>query len=273
VKDSTSIWYRKIPEINVWFPASSSKGIAYLFSINHPSPQSYFAKGEKMTLLKSHKVPKGVYLGVVMERGGSHEADDGRAIRIRHNRALPQPDVGHGLRVDLGDNERHLGVHPERGAVVHDDGAAGDGRGTVLPADAPAGAEERDVDAVEGPRRGEVLDGVLAVLEGEALPRGALAGQEAEAAVGEVPVRDDAEELLADRARGAHDGHGGPVLAQRHADGAGPAAGAAGARREEVRVADGGGGLHCGGAREAEAWGWVMGLALSIEFDLGCVCV
>ena len=170
-----------------------------------------------------------------MERRGSHEADDGWAIRICHNRPLPEPDVPHGLRVDLGDDERHLGIHPERGAVVDDDGAAGDCRGPVLPADAPAGAEQRDVDAVERPRGREVLDGVLAVLKGEALPRGPLAGEEAEAAVGEVPVRDDAEELLAHRARGAHDGHRGPVLAQRHAHGAGCAPvqrGAARGRRE-----------------------------------------
>uniref|UniRef100_A0A0A9F146 Cl345_1a n=1 Tax=Arundo donax TaxID=35708 RepID=A0A0A9F146_ARUDO len=184
-----------------------------------------------------------------MERRGSHEADDGRAIRIRHNSTLPQPDIRHGLGVDLRYHKRHLGVQPERGAVVHHDGAAGDGRGREFPADAPAGAEERDVDAIERPARGEVLDGVLAVLEGETLPRGPLAGEEAEAAVGEVPVGDDAEELLAHRARGADDGHGGPVLAQRHADGGGRASvpRAARGRREEVRVADGGGSLHCDG--------------------------
>jgi hypothetical protein len=184
---------------------------------------------------------------VAMERRGSHETDDGRAIWVRHNSTLSQPDISHGLRVDLGDDERHLGVHPERRAVVHDDGAAGDGRGAVLTADTPAGAEERDVDAVERPGRGEVLHGVLPVLEVEALPCGPLAGEESEAAVGEVPVGDDAEELLPDGAGGTDDGHGGPVLAQRHADDGGrplvPRAARGG--REEVWVADGGG-LHFG---------------------------
>lgn len=61
-----------------------------------------------------------------MQWRGSHEADDGRAVRVRHNSPLPQPDVRHGLGIDLRDHERHLGVHPEGGAVVHDDGTAGD---------------------------------------------------------------------------------------------------------------------------------------------------
>jgi hypothetical protein len=190
-----------------------------------------------------------------MERRGSHQTDDGRAIRIRHNSTLSQPDVGHGLRVDLGDDERHLGVHPERRAIVHHDGAAGDGGGAVLTADTPAGAEERDIDAVERPGRGEVLHGVLPVLEGDALPGGPLAGEEAEAAVGEVPVGDDAEELLPDGAGGADDGHGGPVLAQRHADGGRrpPVPRAGCGRREEALVADGG--VHLGWRRR----GWAGG--------------
>lgn len=189
-----------------------------------------------------------------MQRRDSHEADDGRTVRIRHNRPLPEPNARHGLGVDLGDDERHLGVHPVRGAVVHDDGAAGDGRGRVDAADAPSGAEERDVDPVEGPGLREVLDGVVAVLEGDAPAGGALAGEEAEAAVGEVAGGDDAQELLPDGARGAHDGHGGAVVPERHADGGGPPGGGAArerGRREEVGPVDGGGGLHFGGG------GWV----------------
>lgn len=191
------------------------------------------------------------YLGVAVQRCGSHEADDGGTVRVGHNSPLSQPDVRHGLGIDLGDDERHLGVHPEGGAVVHDDGAAGDGRGSVGAADPAAGAEERDVHPVERARRGEVLDGVLLALEREALPRGALAGEEAEAPVGEAPGGDDAEELLADGARRAHDRHRRPVLPQRHPHGGRRAARAAtaGVGAEEVRAVDGGGGgLHCGGA-------------------------
>jgi hypothetical protein len=41
---------------------------------------------------------------MVMERRSSNDAaDDGRAIRIHHNRALPQPGIFHGLRADFGD--------------------------------------------------------------------------------------------------------------------------------------------------------------------------
>lgn len=86
------------------------------------------------------------YLGVAMQRCDSHEADDGRTVGVGHNSTFPQPDVGHGLGVDLRDDERHVGVHPVGRAVVDDDGAAGDGGGRVGAADAPASAEESDVD-------------------------------------------------------------------------------------------------------------------------------
>lgn len=127
------------------------------------------------------------YLGVAVQRCGSHEADDGGTVRVGHNSPLSQPDVRHGLGIDLGDDERHLGVHPEGGAVVHDDGAAGDGRGSVGAADPPP-ALKSAMSPVERARRGEVLDGVLLALEREAL-RGALAGEEAEAPVGEARRR------------------------------------------------------------------------------------
>lgn len=183
-----------------------------------------------------------------MQWRDSHEADDGRTVRVGHNSPFPQPDVRHGLGIDLRDDERHLGVHPEGRAVVHDDSAASNGGTRVSAADASSGAEERDIDPFENPRRREVLDGVLAVLEGDALARGALAGEEAEAAVGEVAGGDDAEELLPDGARGAHDGHGRAVLAERHADGGRPPGAAPErGRRQEVGPVDGGGGLHCGG--------------------------
>jgi hypothetical protein len=126
---------------------------------------------------------------------------------ISHNSTLSHPDVRHGFRVDLGDDEWHLSVHQERRAIVHHDGATVDGRGSILTADTPADAEERDVDAVERLRRSEVMHGVLPLLEREALPGGPLTGEETEAgaAVGKASVGDDAEELLPDGAGGIDD--------------------------------------------------------------------
>ncbi|CAL9118748.1 unnamed protein product, partial [Musa textilis] len=80
-----------------------------------------------------------------------------------------------------------------------------------LLADRPAGAEQGDVDPVEALRT-ELLHGILAVLEGEALPGGPAAGEQADVPVGEVAVGKDPDELLADVAGHAHHRHRGSIL-------------------------------------------------------------
>ena len=56
---------------------------------------------------------------------------------------------GQVVRVDLADDERDLGVHPPGRRVVDDGGAALGRFGGEAPGGIAAGAEERDVDAVE----------------------------------------------------------------------------------------------------------------------------
>lgn len=152
-----------------------------------------------------------------MERGGGHEADDGGAVGVGDEAALAGPDldVGHGFRVHLGDDERNLGVHPERRAIIHHHAAPRHRRRAEGLADGPAGAEESDVDAVEALLL-ELLDHVLEALEGKPAAGGALAGEHPDAPVGEIPVGDHAEELLPDGAGDADYRQRRSILPQGH---------------------------------------------------------
>ncbi|GAA1854123.1 hypothetical protein GCM10009772_33660 [Pseudonocardia alni subsp. carboxydivorans] len=69
-----------------------------------------------------------------------------RAVRVGDD---PLGPLGHLLRVDLGHDERDLGVHPERAGVVDGDRAAGGGDRRPLGGDLVGHVEHRDVDAVE----------------------------------------------------------------------------------------------------------------------------
>lgn len=175
-------------------------------------------------------------LGTSMKRGSSHQAYNGGAIRVSNECALSRSgfDVLHCFGVHFGNYQRHLLVHPKRGAVVDHDRSTIDGDGAEVLADGAAGAEERDVDTVEALRR-ELLDDVVPVLEGDAAASGALGSQHMNGAVGEVAVGEDGEELLADGAGDAHDGDGGAVLAEGHSDPGGGGGGGLGAGREGAR--------------------------------------
>ena len=77
-----------------------------------------------------------------------------------------------------------------------------------------AGAEEGDVDALEG-GRGQLLDLVRLALELERLADRAGRGEQLQGSDGEVPSLEDAEDFYSDRAGGADDGdilgvHDGP---------------------------------------------------------------
>ena len=79
-------------------------------------------------------------------------------------------------RVDLGDHQRHVRVHPEGRGVVDHDGAGLHRDRRELPRDAAAGREQRDVDAVEGVLV-ELLDDDLLAAEVERLAGRARARQ------------------------------------------------------------------------------------------------
>ncbi len=86
------------------------------------------------------------------ERGDEHH---GRAVRTGRD-ALGQ--LAQVLRVHLGDDERDVGVHPERGRVVDDLGARRGGDRRPLERDRVVDVDDHEVEAVEasgarGPRR------------------------------------------------------------------------------------------------------------------------
>ena len=86
------------------------------------------------------------------------------------------------LRVDLGDHQRHVRIHPEGRGIVDHDGAGLHRDRRELARDAAAGREQRDVDAVEGvlgraprsrscsPRKSMVLPAERALASAFSLP-------------------------------------------------------------------------------------------------------
>ena len=60
-----------------------------------------------------------------MQRPRGNQADNGRAVGIGDKAVMPLDVVG----INLGHNQRHLGIHAEGMAVVDHDGAALDGLG------------------------------------------------------------------------------------------------------------------------------------------------
>lgn len=176
-------------------------------------------------------------LGTSMKRGSSHQAYNGGAIRVSNECSLSSSgfDVLHCFRVHFGNYQWDILVHPKRGAVVDDHRSPIDGDGAEVLANGAAGAEERDVDAIEALRR-QLLHDVVPVLKGDAAPSGALGREHFDGAVGEVAVGEDGEELLADGAGDAHDGDGGAVFLEGHSDpGRGKAGLGLGPGRERAR--------------------------------------
>jgi len=168
-----------------------------------------------------------------MKRGSGHQANNGGAIRVRNESAFSRSgfDVLHRFGVHFGNNQRHLLVHPKRGAIVYHHRTPIHRGGAELLADGAAGTEERDVDAVEAIRC-ELLHDVVPVLEDDAAAGGALRGQHFDGTVGEVAVGEDGEELLANGAGDADDGDGGAVIAEGHSDPGGPRGGLGPGRKE-----------------------------------------
>ena len=142
--------------------------------------------------------------GLVADRAQHRHELHGRAVRVRDQAAVPAERV----RVDVGHDQRHVGLHAEGRRVVDDDRAALDGDRRPLARARRAGREDGEVDAVEGLG----LDGAhLELLVAEAHARAGAAGAgeadelaEVEAALGQHLAQD-----LADGAGGAEDGNAG----------------------------------------------------------------
>lgn len=153
----------------------------------------------KPKCIKSH-------LGSLMKRRGGHQANDGGTVGVGNKCPLPRSEFDpiHGLGIHLWYHQWDLLLHPKRGAIVHHYSSPLHGYRPELLADGPAGTEESDVDAVEA-IGSEFLDGVVAALEGESLPRGALGSKHFDGAEGEVAVREHREKLLTHGASDAND--------------------------------------------------------------------
>ena len=106
--------------------------------------------------------------------------------------------------VDLGDDQRDVGVHPERRGVVDDDHAGLGERRGQRPRGGGAGGEQRDVEPGRVGGRG-VLDDDLAAGEGQHGAGRAGGGEEADLVGGELPLREDLAHGDADLAGGADD--------------------------------------------------------------------
>jgi hypothetical protein len=106
------------------------------------------------------------------------------------------------VRVDLGDDQRHVRIHAERVRLV-DHGRAGlDDHRRVLFRLGGAGRAERDLDALE--RRGlDPLDRDRLAAEGHGLADRALRGERAQLAHRELSLLEDPERGLPRRAGGS----------------------------------------------------------------------
>lgn len=154
-----------------------------------------------------------------MKRGGSHETNDGRTIRIGNKRSFPafQLNSLHSRRIHFRDHEWNSVNHPKRGAIIHNNGAFFNSYRPEFLAYTPPSAEKRNVNIVEAVLA-QFLDCVTSVLICHGFSRGALGGQELEGAIGEVTVGEDGEEFLAHSAGDAYDRDGWAVFSEGHAD-------------------------------------------------------
>src|SRR5262249_50195393 len=83
---------------------------------------------------------------LAVQRGERHDHGERGAVRVGDD-ALRT--VAYLLRVDLGHDQRHIGVHPERAGVVDRDHATGGRDGRPLGRDLIGNVEHRDVHTVE----------------------------------------------------------------------------------------------------------------------------
>ena len=124
------------------------------------------------------------------------------AVGVRDD---PLGPVRGGVRVHLGDDQRHVGVHPEGAGVVDGHGPALGGDGRPLRADLVRHVEERDVHAVEDLGR-ERLHGDVRTPHPDDLAGRARRGHEADLAPRHALARlDDVDHRGADGARGPDD--------------------------------------------------------------------
>src|SRR4051812_21051835 len=144
---------------------------------------------------EDHALEPGRLVQRLERQGGLHD----RAVRVGDDPAMVLERLG----IHLGDDERHLLVHPPARGVVHDDGARLHELRGPLAGDAPARGEEGEVEALD---RVPLLQ--RADLEARELAARRAGGGEGDALAGGEPAGpEQLQEVLADGAGGADDGH------------------------------------------------------------------
>ncbi len=136
--------------------------------------------------------------GEIVDARDGHEGDDGAAVGVCDN-ALVIEGVS---AVDLRDDQRHVGLKTEGGAVVDVHGAALFDGGGEFPGHVALNRAEDKVQTVEGVLV-RLLDGDVLALEGDALADALGAGERTELIDGDVVLGEDLEHFLTNGARSA----------------------------------------------------------------------
>lgn len=167
-------------------------------------------------------VSRTTHLSSTMKRRGSHQANDGRAIRVSNESTLSRPnsDPLHSIRIHLRNHQRHILIHPKSRAIVDHNSPFVHSNGSELFADGTSSTEEGYINAIEA-FFVELFDGVVVALEGVLLTGRAFRGEHFDGAIREVTVRENREELLAYSACDTYYGYGGCCFLKGHADGGG----------------------------------------------------
>ena len=124
-------------------------------------------------------------------------------VQLGHD-AMPFGIVREVLGVHLGDHERHVGVHAERGGVVDDDRAGGGGARRPLGRERIVDVDDHEVEAVEA-AVAQHLARDLAAAERELAAFGPRRRVRAQLGDGELPLVEDAQHLGAHHAGRTHD--------------------------------------------------------------------
>src|SRR5690606_18964799 len=130
----------------------------------------------------------------------AHEHDGRGTVGVGDDAAV----VAQLFRVDLGNDQRDVGLHAQRGALVDDNATGGDRVGRESAGDRAAGSEERQIHAGKNTGLGLLDDEGLAG-EIDGLARRTRRGEKPQAGQGEVALVQKTDELLTDGTGGADD--------------------------------------------------------------------
>ena len=144
----------------------------------------------------------------VVERLQGQRHDDGRAIGVGDDAAMP---LGI-LRIDFGNDQRHVFLHAKRARVVDHDCTSCDDRLAHFLRDAGSCREKGDVHSLECPRshftHNDVSCGyATAAAEGNSLASRASRSESANFGCGEIEVMQDVHEFLPNRTSCAGNGY------------------------------------------------------------------